>query len=149
MAGILVFAYDENVASGTAKKTILQVAAPTNQRVVIKSWGVSCQGTSGTAEPGIVHLRKQDSAGTSTTTGNKNMMGPGSETIQSTVGHTFTVEPTTDQDIYDSILLHPQSGYEKIYPPNQELVIPGGERVAITVTFAATVDVTAKIVFEE
>ena len=147
MAGLLASVAVEDVTSGTAKKTLLQLLAPTNQRIIIKSWGVFCQGTSGTAAPGKVQLLKQTTAGTMSAASEINLCDA-QETIQTVAQHTATVEPT-DGDILEAKMVHPQSGYEKIYPPNQEIMIPGGERVAIAVTFAAAVDCTAFIVWEE
>lgn len=147
MAGIVAVATAANVASGTSKKTILQLLAPTNQRLLIRRWSLFCQGISGTAEPVLVQLLRQTTAGTMTAV-TEVKLDAGSETLQGSAQHTATVEPT-DSDVYETKFIHPQSGYEKIYPPDSKIPIPGGERVAIAVTAGATVDVTAEIEWEE
>jgi hypothetical protein len=70
------------------------------------------------------------------------------ETIQTTASHTATAEPTAG-DVLDAIEVHPQSGYEKIFPLGDEIIVPGGGRVGIECTAPAGVNVRAKIAFEE
>jgi hypothetical protein len=70
------------------------------------------------------------------------------ETLQTTSQHTATAEPTAG-DVVDVVEVHPQSGYEIIYPLGQEVIIGGGDRLGIECTAPAGVNVRAKIVFEE
>lgn len=148
MAGILCVAQTSEVALTAATvKTVVQVVAPANQRQKIKGYGVSFDGTSVTAEPVQVELLRQTTAGTMTALTPVKLVA-GSETVQSTAQHTATAEPTAG-DILDSIEVHPQGGYEKILPFNQEIENPGGGRIGIRCTAPAGVNVRAKIIFEE
>jgi hypothetical protein len=148
MAGILCVAQTSEVALAAATvKTVLQVVAPANQRLKIKEWGVSFDGVSVTGEPVQVELLRQTTAGTMTALTPVKLVA-GSETVQATAQHTATAEPTAG-DILDSQEVHPQGGYGKIFPFNQEIEVPGGGRLGIRCTAPAIVNVRAKIVFEE
>lgn len=148
MAEIHGIAQTSEVALGVATtKTVIQLVAAANQKVKIKSWSVSFDGISATAEPVQVELLRQTTAGTMsalTPVAKK----PISETIQTTAQHTATAEPAAS-DILASVEVHPQTGYEKIYMPGDEVLIGGGGRLAIRCTAPAVVNVRANIEFEE
>lgn len=148
MAGIKVIAQTSEVALGIATtKTVLQIVAPTNQKLVVKSWDVSFDGISATEAPVQVELVRQTDAGTmSALTPVKKV--PTSETIQSTAQHTATAEPALG-DILSSKEVHPQTGYEKIYMPGDEVIVGGAGRLAIRCTAPAAVNVRANIEYEE
>lgn len=147
MAGLLCMAVTAEVASGTSQITVLQVAAPANQRLKLLRWGASFDGTSPVAEPVVVRLLRQSTAGTMTSLTPVNL-GVGTETPQATAQHTATVEPTAGS-VLDRVEVHPQSGFEVIFPLGQEVLIPGGGRLGIEVLAAATVNVVAKMMYEE
>ena len=148
MAGLLCIALTTEVALAAATaKTIIQIIAPANHRLKIKRWGVFFDGISGTEEPVQVRLLRQTDAGTvSALTPVSQVVA--TETVQTTAGHTATVEPTAG-DILDMAEVHPQSGYEVIIPFDMPIEIPGGGRVGIECTAPAIVNVRAKIIFEE
>ncbi len=149
MAGLICVAQVTEVAVGGASNlTVLQVAAPANQRLKLKRWGVFFDGTSGNQEPVVVSLKRQTSAGTmSSLTPVK--QSAGSETVQSTAAHTATAEPTAG-DTIDVAEVHPQSGYEVLIPFDMPIEIPGGGRVGIHCTNPGdAIHATAKLVFEE
>jgi len=138
----------EVALSAAAQKTVLQVVAPANQRLKVLSWGVFFDGTSVTEAPVEIVLQRQSTAGTmSALTPVKNDDSL-AETIQTTAQHTATAEPTSG-DVIDVVEVHPQQGYEKLYPLGQEPIIGGGDRLAIRCTAPTGVNVRAKIVFEE
>lgn len=146
--GLLASTAEIALTAATAK-TVVQIVAPTNQRLKILGWGLFFDGTSGSAEPVQVRLLRQTTAGTmSALTPTK--LGTQSETIQSTAQHTATAEPTAG-DVLDVVEVHPQAGYEKLYPEGSHMMpkIAGGGRVGIECTSPATVNVRAKIFFEE
>ena len=58
------------------------------------------------------------------------------------------VEPTST-DVVELKEVHPQSGYEKIYPQGGEVILDGGTRLGIECTAQAAVNVSAEMVFEE
>ena len=148
MADLFFTAQTAEIAlTAATTKTVLQVVAPTNQRLRIKRWKVSFDGISAVAEPVQIELVRQTTAGTmSALTPVKTGNDP--ETIQFTAQHTATVEPTTT-DILDSVEVHPQSGYEVIYPDGWEKKIGGGGRLAIRCTAPAGVNVRALMDCEE
>jgi hypothetical protein len=148
MAGIGCIAQTAEVAlSAATAKTVIQIVAPTNQRLLIKRWGVFFDGVSATAEPVQVRLLRQTTAGTMTSL-TPVMLGVGSETVQTTAQHTATAEPTAG-NILDIAEVHPQSGYEVVVPFDQPIEVPGGGRLGVECTAPATVNVRAKIIFQE
>ncbi len=148
MAGLICVALTAEVALEVdTAKTILQIVAPANQRLKLKSWGVFFDGVNGSAEPVEVRLLRQTDAGTmSSLTPIKQVAG--SETIQTTAQHTATVEPT-EGDLIDGAEVHPQSGYEKLIPFDMPVEIPGGTRIGIECTAGEAVNVKGKMIFEE
>jgi len=148
MAGLRWIAQTSEVALAAATaKTIVQVVAPTNQRLKIKRWGVFFDGISPTEAPVQVRLLRQSTAGTmSSLTPTK--LGTEGETVQATAQHTATAEPTAG-DVLDVAEVHPQSGYEVIFPAGEEIEVGGGGRVGIECTAPAIVNVRAKIIAEE
>lgn len=147
MAGILCMAVTAEVATGTSEKTVLQLAAPANQRVKLLRWGISFDGVSPVAEPIIVRLLRQTTAGTMTSL-TPVALGVVTETLQATAQHTATVEPTAGA-VLDRVEVHPQTGFEVIFPLGQEVLIPGGGRLGIEVLSAASVNAVAKLMYEE
>jgi hypothetical protein len=148
MAGIRAVALTNEVAlSAATAKTVIQIVAASNHRVLVKEWGVFFDGDDPLAEPVQVELVKQSTAGTmSSLTPAK--ITPGSETLQTTAQHTASAEPTKSA-VLDTVEVHPQSGYEKILPLGEEIIIAGDERLGIVCTAAGAVNVRAKIKFEE
>jgi hypothetical protein len=149
MARMFVAAPAPEVAlvSGTAK-TVLQVGTPANLRAPVIRWGVFFDGQSVTEEPVQVRLIRQSSSGTMTTLSVQKLDGSISETPQSVAQYNASAEPTTG-DVIDAIEVHPQTGYEMIYPLMQEPIIEGGGRVGIECTSSSAVNVRPKIVLEE
>lgn len=148
MADIHCIAQTSEVALAAATaKTVIQIVAPANQKLKVKSWMVSFDGISATAAPVQVVLMRQTDAGTmSALTPVKKQTT--SETIQSTAQHTATAEPASS-DILASVEVHPQTGYEKIYVPGDEIIVGGAGRLGIVCTAPAVVNVRANIEYEE
>lgn len=137
----------EIALSAATAKTVLQITAPTNQRVRVKEWGVFFDGVSTTGEPVQVRVLRQTTAGTMSSATPVARDGH-TETVQTTASHTATAEPTAG-NVLDVVEVHPQSGYEKIFPLGDEIIVPGGGRLGIECTAPAGVNVRAKIAFEE
>ena len=135
------------LAAATAK-TVIQIVAPSNHRVKILRWGVFFDGVSGTGEPVQIALHRQSTEGTSSALTPYKLDDSLAESLQTAGRHTATAEPTTG-DLIDAIEVHPQSGYEMVFPLGQEIIVGGGDRVGIICTAPAIVNVRAKIVFEE
>lgn len=137
----------EVALTAATAKTVVQVSAPSNQRVKLLGWGLFFDGTSSSAEPVQVRLLRQTTAGTmSSLTPAK--LNTHSETLQSSASHTATAEPTAG-DVLDVAEVHPQGGFEKIYPEGKEPRIAGGGRIGIECTAPAGVNVRAKLICEE
>ncbi len=148
MADIIAVANTAEVAlTAATAKTVIQVVAAANHKIKILEWGVYFDGTSVTGEPVQVRLLRQTTAGTmSALTPVKRSTD--SETLQTTAQHTATVEPTAG-DVLEVKEVHPQTGYEKIFPMGQEIKVAGAGRIGIECTAPAGVNVRAQIVFEE
>lgn len=150
MAGLRVTA--ENTAAvalaAATAKTVIQLNAPTNQRIKIQRVGFFFDGASTTAVPVAVRLVIATTAGTNTALTLNKLVSSDSETIQTTAGENATVEPTKTT-LLDSWLVHPQMGLDLTYAFGQEKIIVGGSRAALEITAPAVVNVRAKIDFEE
>jgi len=68
--------------------------------------------------------------------------------VQSTAGKNYTVEPTAG-DILENKEVHPQQGYETIYPEGAEIQVAGGGRLSIKATAPAIVNCVVEMEFEE
>lgn len=147
MAGINIVANPGEVTTGTSVKTVLQAVAPSNHRVKIKRWGITCKGVVSTDPPVLVRLLRQTTAGAMTALTPKKL-GDYTETVQTTAQHTATGEPTAG-DVLAIREVHPQAGYYEILPFGDEIVIPGSGRVGIEVTATVSISVVPEIVMEE
>ena len=149
MADNLFFVQTAETAllAGVAK-TILQIAAPANQKVKVLEWGVFFDGTVVTAEPCEIILVRQTSAGTMTPATPAKVDESNSQAIQSGAFANATAEPTLG-DVVDLVEVHPQQGYAKIYPLGQERVVTGGSRIGIQIKAPANVNVRPYMTCEE
>lgn len=138
----------EVALAGSTLKTILQLTAPTNHRLKLLRWKVSFDGVSPTAEPAQVRLLRQTSAGTMSSLNPVKQDDSIAETMLSTGQTNATAEPTAG-DVLDNVEVHPQSGYEVIYPYGQEVKVGGGDRIGIDVNSTSVVNVRGLFVFEE
>src|SRR5262245_22813804 len=138
----------EIALSAATAKTVIQLVAATNHRVNLLSWGVYFDGTSATAEPVQVRLLRQTTAGTMSSLTPTKRDDSLAETLLTSAQHTATAEPTAG-DVLEVKEVHPQSGYEKIYPFGGEVIIGGGDRLGIECNAPAAVNVRAEMVFEE
>lgn len=140
----------ETALTATVPKTLLQLVAPANHRVRLLGWGVFFDGTSPTAEPVQVRLLRQTGAGTSVDAAGAVVKRDGSlpETLQTTARITFSAEPTAG-DVLWAGEIHPQSGYEVMFPWGNEILIGGSGRVGVEVTAPANVSARAFATFEE
>lgn len=138
----------EIALTAATAKTVLQLVAAANHRVKILGWGVFFDGTSTTAEPVQVRLLRQTTAGTMTALTPTKRDDSIADTLLTTAQHTATAEPTAG-DLIEAIEVHPQQGYQVLYPLGVEPIIGGGDRVGIECTAPAAVNVRAVALFEE
>lgn len=118
-------------------KTLLQIVAPSNHRLVVKGLWIMLKGTSATDTPVKYRITRQTTAGTATAgvVGTHISKGDNGydETLQTTVQVNFTAEPTTG-DILEFGAVHPQTGFRVLYPLEMPMIIPGGTRLGIELT---------------
>lgn len=153
MSGTIAVAHANEIAlAASTTLTLLQVTAPTNQRIKIKRYGVSFDGIVSTDNPIQVKVYKQTGSWTGTAN-TPNRVSPGAETIQTSAKDTMTAEGTQGS-LCDQIEVHPQSGsYIRDLGFGDEVVLSGGEMFGITVTSDAApaggVNALVFIEFEE
>lgn len=143
MSGVGFRANTAQVATGTSAKTILQIVAASNHRVVVNKIVVSFEGVTVTDAPIQVRVLRQSTAGTmSALTLVKD--GDTAETLEVSAQHTASAEPTAG-DVLESQLVHPQSSRVFVGP----YTIPGGGRLGVEVTAAVGVDCVVSAYGEE
>ena len=138
----------EIALAASTVKTVLQLTAPANHRLRLLRMKVSFDGISPTAEPAQVRLLRQTSAGTMSSLNPVKQDNSLAEALLSTGASNATAEPTAG-DVLDSVEVHPQSGYEVIYPYGQEPMVGGSGRLGIDIQCPSVVNVRALLVYEE
>lgn len=137
MAKLLCYASVEGVFTALATtagwKTLLQVLAPTDQRIEINSYGLYPKGTVNSDPAVKLRLVKQSDAGAGGTAVTVGKRTPGaSETPRTSVLRgPFTTEPTVTGVAVDLKNVHPQQGFEEPELVPGQWIIAGGERVAL------------------
>jgi hypothetical protein len=143
------------VATGTAIKTLLQVATPATAEVKVIEWGISFDG-SAAATPGIIELIQTDVAATSgsslTPTVFGNPLGPASLCVGGTGATCYS--PSAEGTITairsgDTQLVAPTNQYVKQFPLGREFMVPISKFLRIRVKFGTTVNAICYIVWEE
>jgi len=151
MAGVRIVAQTVEVPTGTTRKTLLQILAATNQRVLVKEISISFDGVSNVAAPILVEIVRQSTTGSGGDVLTMKKMDPDySETVQTTALSDIdgTTAPTESDEVQGESV-HPQGGYSWQAPFGQEIVVPGGARLGVIVTAAAAVNAKVRLVAEE
>lgn len=152
MAGVIAHVNSGEVALVAATaKSVLQIKAATNQRVLLKALRfLGKQAAGGTdAVVKIRMTRNSANFGTfSSATPGKNDPNDG-ETIQTTCGSNASAEPTSPSDSGLWWEVQPQSGVIEFLPPGLEIKIPGGQSVQFECTSSATPTIMLCATFEE
>lgn len=143
MAGLKGRANTAQVATGTSAKTILQLIAASNHRVLVPRITVSFEGITSTDAPIQVVVMRQSTAGTMSSLTPSKENDSDDETLQTTAAHTASAEPTSG-DILETQLIHPQG--RGAFGP---FVIKGGGRLGVVVTASVSVDCVVSAQFEE
>src|SRR5579859_5178676 len=143
------------VATGTAIKTLLQIATPSTTGIVIVEWGLSFDGSSAVT-PGIVELIQTDVAATSGTSLTPSIWGdpnaPPSLCVGGTGATCFlpSAEGTiTATRMFDVQQVAPTNQYVKQFPLGREAEVPVSKFLRIRVKFGTTVNVIAYLIWEE
>lgn len=142
------------VTTGTAIKTLLQVATPSTENLKVIEWGISFDG-SAAATPIRCELLQTDVAATVTTLtptlwGDPNE--PASLCVGGTAatGYTATAEGTiTATRVFDVQFIAPTNQYVKQYPLGRELIIPVSKFLRVRVTAGTAVNAYCYIIWEE
>lgn len=154
MAGVFAtFVTGEVALTGGTARTVLQIANAANHRAKVLSFSVGFDGTSGTAEPVLVEVLRQSTAGTMSSLTGLKINSDDGEAIQTTSQHSATGADPTAGDVIFKKEVHPQGGYEKVFPFGQEIPLGGATaaatRLAIKCTAPANVNVVAEFHIEE
>lgn len=151
MAGLICTATFQTINTGTADITLLMVKAPTNQRLKIRGWGLSFAGQDNLGAPIQCQLLRVSSDGTGTSVTIVKQDDDAAETIQAVATEAYggSNEPTAG-DVLRRRFVHPQTGWEYIVAEPEELIVRGGQRIALkAIAPAAAINCCGYIDFEE
>ena len=132
-------------------KTVIQIAAPANQRVKLSRLGISFDGGTSTSVPARVRILRQTTAGTFTSATNAPvpLESELTETVQTNYQVGATAEPTAGA-LLDDFAVPTFDGQYLDYPPfANEIIIQGGGRLGVEVTAPAAVNVRVTVEIEE
>jgi hypothetical protein len=149
MAGLKWVAQTAEIATGVTKITLLQVLAPTNQRLLAKEISISFDGTLNTNAPIIVEVLRQSTAGTAGTVHTLVKLNSAAETIQTTALRNISGTQPTDTAEVMGENVHPQGGFTWQSRFGDDIEIAGGTRLGIAVTAAVSVNAKVRMVVEE
>ncbi len=135
------------VSAATAK-TVLQARTPTNHVVALIGFSVMFDGAVGTNVPALVELVRYSSNGTMTSAATYKDDTGRDETIQTGGFKTATLEPAVDS-VIRNYLIHPQTGYDRHFDYDEEIIVPGSSRIGLRVTAPDAVNVAAQLHLEE
>lgn len=132
------------VTSGTALKTLAQIAAGAADRVELIEWSVSFNGTNAAAVPVLVQLNRQTTAGTGGVAANENPndTADGASATTALTGPTaavWTAEPTTGLIMYADYFTPVGLGPFIQYPLGRGILVPASGRLGVTVTAAVAI----------
>lgn len=129
-------------------RTLFQVGAPANQRVLIHGGDFSLAGSDPSTVPVLFDWLLQDDAGTASglTQQYQDRQTSPLQTVQATLQHTATVEPTPNS-ILIYFTIHQQGTY--LWRPVFPIWVGGGEFVGLRYRSSTYVDVTFTLYIEE
>ncbi len=153
MAGLQgKFGSGATALTGGTTQTVIQIVAPTNQRLKITSWRISFNGTNSANTPATVQIERQTGGtftNTSVTPVKLNDPTGTGETLQASAKTAVTAEPTVG-DILDEFYEPVFGGFIGWqYTPGQELLVPGGTLLGFKVNAPQSVSVDCTVYYEE
>jgi hypothetical protein len=143
------------VATGTAIKTLLQVATPSTTDIRVHGWGVSFDGISATAAPGVLTLVDVDVAASVTTLTPEEWESDDAQASlcvggASATGYNATAEGTiAGSRILDGQEVHPQTGYSVFFAEGRRPRVKPSRFLRVRALFAADVNSVPWVLFEE
>ena len=114
----------------TVGKTIIEVTAGANHRVIITSIGIFFKGKVVGNEPVTIDLIRIGTTGTGDAATPQKVDPDMSETLQVDFKEDMSVEPT-GITVLKTWFIHPQSGIEIILPFDRPIIIPGSDLLGI------------------
>ncbi len=151
MAGLIVSLDIPSKSLVAATPTVVGfLTAPANQRVKIKGYMFTFDGTNNAAQPVTIQIGRPID-GTFTPGGTPIIVTPGfTENVQTVMGLAASGEPTMSADIvFKTFNVHPQLGYEYMEPLGEEDQIAGGTTLCFSANAPAGVNIRGYIKFEE
>lgn len=145
------------VTTGTAIKTLLQIATPSTEQLRIVEWGITFDGFAAAA-PGKVELIETDVAATVTAhvaSGIVKVNAPNDVPSLVTLGtaatgYTASAESTTTASrLLDYQQISPTGQYVIQYPLGREKEVAASKFLRVRVTFAAAVNAVCWVEWEE
>jgi hypothetical protein len=151
MAGLIAEVKTASISLAAAtKKTVLQITAPSTNRLRLRGWSVYFNGTAAAAVPVTVELIRQSDAGTSGDSVTPQKKDDSiSDSVQFTVLEDIDGTQPTEDGTLKRVFVHPQFGYEFNAPFGHEDIIGQGDRIGIACTAPAAVSVVAWCEVEE
>lgn len=149
MAGLRATVNSGEIATTATAKTLLQLVAAANHRVLVKEVSIGFKGTNNTAAPITVDLVRQSTAGTSSSATPVKTDESADETLQTSAVKNCTAEPTGSTIVKTFTVVHPQAGLIWQAPFGGEIPVGGGSRLGLRVSAPADVNAVAEFVFEE
>lgn len=148
------FHFDATLQSATDPKTILQVVAATNVRVLLHGILIRPLGSTSASAPLEWDLIKQSDAGASSALPAAQihrLEQVGAEVLQTTGLITFTSEPANAgaADVRDEMSLHQQGGGWIWTPLKGPIVIPGGTRLGFRNKNTQNINCKYRLILEE
>jgi hypothetical protein len=143
------------ITTGTSRKTLIQVATPSTQKISVFSWWVAFDGTSSSAAPIEVELIETNVAATVTSftpVAFSDTSAPGSLCVGGTsaTGTNASAEGTiTASRLLDYQTVHPQASYRMEFSLGREPVIAVSSFLRLRVLAGASVGAACGIVWEE
>lgn len=134
--------------SAATAKTVVQLTAPANQRVLVRGIDIHFRGVNPIASPAKIRVLRQTTAGTMTSLTPVKLNNADSETIQSTAQHTATAEPTAGT-VLMTLEQHPQSSNVLYFPYDIPIHLSGGTRLGVEITATDSVTVSVGLTCEE
>lgn len=143
------------VTSGTALKTLCQVALGANIVGRLVEWSVSFEGTNAAAVPVLIQLNRQTTAGTGGVSatpqpraGEPAASGIGLTALTGPLAATWTAEPTAGAVQFNQRFTPVGLGPYIQYPYQREIAIAASARLAIVITAAVAVNCTGVMTIE-
>lgn len=157
MAGVTSVFNTGVINSYTAAKTIGQIIAPTNQRLLLAEFCIAARGVNSSSVDLLLELLIQTSAGTGLTTWTPQKLYEGDdETLQATglLGNTTnaanTAEPSGTTVRFTDFLCPYHGKYTwAAYTEDRMIPIKGGTRLGFRVTAGANVELNLRCVVKE